>query len=136
MKGTISIPPEKLRDVTDALRHWMTKDFATKCHLQCILGLLLYVHKCVMPARVFLNRMLDVLRSGHGHQKIYLTPDFKRDLGWFDKFLHTYNGVSLYDHRSIDVTLELGACLTGFGGRSGNCVYHLPIHRGFRNCPP
>ena len=62
--------------------------------------------------------MLGVLRSGHGRQKIYLTPDFKRDLGWFDKFLHNYNGVSLYDHRSIDVTFELDAYLTGFGGRS------------------
>ena len=132
-KGTISIPPEKLRDVTDAVRHWMTKDFATKRQLQSILGLLLYVHKCVKPARVFLNRMLEVLRSGHGRQKIHLTPDFKRDLGWFDKFLNVYNGVSLYDHRSIDVTLELDACLTGFGGRSGNYVYHLPIIRGFRN---
>ena len=126
-KGTISIPQEKLCDVTDAVRHWMTKDFATKHQLQSILGLLLYVHKCVKPARVFLNRMLDVLRSDHGRQKIYLTPDFKRDLGWFDKFLNTYNGVLLYDHRSIDVTLELDACLTGFGDRSENYVYHLPI---------
>ena len=85
-KCTILIPPEKLRDITDAVRHWMTKDFATKCQLQSILGLLLYVHKCVKPARVFMNRML-----------------------------------------------ELDACLTGFGGRSGNYVYHLPILRGFRN---
>ena len=46
-KGTISIPPEKLCDVTDAVRHWMSKDFATKRQLQSILGLLLYVHKCV-----------------------------------------------------------------------------------------
>ena len=133
IKGTILIPPDKLRDVTAVVRHWMAKDFATKRQLQSILGLLLYVHKCVKPARVFLNRMLDLLRSGHGQQKIRLTPDFKRDLGWFAKFLHTYNGVSLYDHRNIDVTLELDACLTGFGGCSGDCIYHLSIPRGFRN---
>ena len=48
-------------------------------------------------------------------------------------FLPTYNGISLYDHKQVDVTLELDACLTGFGGRSGNFVYHLPIERGFRN---
>ena len=77
--------------------------------------------------------MLDLLRSGHGRQKIHLTPDFKRDLGWFAKFLPTYNGISLYDHKHIDVTLEIDSCLTGFGGRSGDCVYHLPIQRGFRN---
>ena len=42
--------------------------------------------------------------------------DFKRNLRWFDKFLPLYNGVSLYDHRPIDHTLELDACLTGLGG--------------------
>ena len=50
IEGTISIPREKLRDVTDAVRHWLTKEFATKSQLQSILGVLLYVHKCVKPA--------------------------------------------------------------------------------------
>ena len=133
VKGTLSIPPEKLRDVTQAVRHWLGKDVASKRQLQSILGLLLYVHKCVKPARIFLNRMLELLRSCQGRQKIKLTPDFKRDLRWFAKFLPTYNGISLYDHRQVDVTLELDACLTGFGGCSGSFVYHLPIERGFRN---
>ena len=60
--------------------------------------------------------MLDLLRSAHGHSKIFLTPKFKKDLRWFAKFLPSYNGVSLYDHKPIGVTLELDACLTGFGG--------------------
>ena len=85
------------------------------------------------PARIFLNRMLELLRSCQGRQKIKLTPDFKRDLRWFAKFLPTYNGISLYDHRQVDVTLELDASLTGFGGCSGSFVYHLPIERGFQN---
>ena len=133
VNGTISIPPEKLRDVTDTVRQWLLRNVATKRELQSILGLLLYVHKCVKPERVFLNRMLDLLRFAHGRQKVTLTPDFKRDLRWFSKFLPAYNGVSLYDHRPIDVTLELEACLTGLGGRSGNFIYHLPITKGFRN---
>ena len=60
-------------------------------------------------------------------------PDFKRDLRWFAKFLTTYNGISLYNHRQVDVTLELDACFIGFGGLSGNYVYHLPIEKGFQN---
>ena len=39
--------------------------------------------------------MLDLLRSAHGCHKFFLTPEFKRDLRWFAKFLPTYNGVSL-----------------------------------------
>ena len=95
VNGTISIPPEKLRDITDTVRQWLSRNVATKHELQSILGLLLYIHKCVKPACVFLNRMLDLLRFAHGRQKVMLTPDFKRDLRWFSKFLPAYNGVSL-----------------------------------------
>ena len=49
------------------------------------------------------------------------------------KVLPTYNRILLYVHRQVDVTLELDACLTDFGCRSGNFVYHLPIERGFQN---
>ena len=91
------------------------------------------MHKCVKPARIFINRMLDLLRSPHATQGITLTADFKCDLQWFAMFLPQYNGVSMYDHRVIDMSLELDDGLTGFGGRCGWFVYHLPISRGFRD---
>ena len=124
-KGTVSIPSEKLRQINDMVKEWLTKETCTKRQLQSLLGLLLYVHKCVKPARAFLNRMLALLLD--------LTSDFRRDLMWFGKFLPLYNGVSLYDHRPVDFTLELDACLTGLGGRWSKFVYHLPIARGFMN---
>ena len=77
--------------------------------------------------------MLELLRSGHGHQKMLLTPDFKRDLRWFAKFLPTYNGVSLYNHKPVDLNLELDACLTDFCGGCGRYVYHFSIVRGIHN---
>ena len=66
VKGTIAIPPEKLEQINEAVSHWLTKDMASRRQLQSILGLLLYVHKCVKPARIFLNRMLELLRVSHG----------------------------------------------------------------------
>ena len=131
--GTVSIPSEKLRQINDMVKEWITKKTCTKRQLQSLLGSLLYIHKCVKPARAFLNRMLALLRSGHATQKMDLTSDFRRDLRWFGKFLPFYNGVSLYDHRPVDFKLELDACLTGLGGRWSNFVYHLPISRGFMN---
>ena len=116
VKSTLAIPPEKLHDINQAVRHWLHKDVASKCQLQSILDLLLYVHKCVKPVCVSLNRMLDLLRSSPGRQKILLAPEYKRGLRWFAKFLPTRNGISLYDHKQVDITLELDACLTGFGG--------------------
>ena len=77
--------------------------------------------------------MLDVLRQAVNSEAIKLTPEFHRDLAWFDKFLDRYNGVSLYDHRSVDAVLELDACLTGLGGRFESFVYSLQIPRGYRD---
>ena len=128
--GTISISDDKLTQICDTIKQWQRK--CTKRQLQIILGLLLYVHKCVKPARVFLNRMLDLLRASHNNNQISLTDDFKRDLAWFEKFLSTYNGVNLYDHKPIHETLELDACLTSLGGRVQNCVYHLPLEKGYQ----
>ena len=133
VKGTVSIPPEKLDQINATVRQWLSKSVVSKHQLQSLLGLLLYVHKCVKPARIFVNRMLELLRSSHASQRITLTTDFKRDLQWFATFLPQYNGVSMYDHKVIDMSLELDACLTGFGGRCGRFVYHLAIPRGFRN---
>ena len=98
--ATISIPEDKLAQIQVTVTQWLSKHACTKRQLQSILGLLLYVHKCVRPAHVFLNRMLELLRASHTSQKT-LTQDFKRDLRWFAKFLAKYNGVSLYDHAAI-----------------------------------
>ena len=62
----------------------------------------------------------------------------KHDLAWFAKFLPNYNGVNLYDHKPIQETLELDACLTGLGGRVEDCVYHPPPWKGLpgmHHCP-
>ena len=53
---------------------------------QSLLGKLLYVHKCVRPARTFVNGMLSLFRNSHNHKKIKLTTEFYQDLDWFLKF--------------------------------------------------
>ena len=80
IKGTVSIPPEKLDQINITVHQWLSKSIISKRQLQSILGLLIYVHKCVKPARIFINRMLDLLRSAHATQHITLTTDFKLDL--------------------------------------------------------
>ena len=131
--GTVAIPQAKLEQVKNVVKEWRTKKVCSKNQLQSLLGLLLYIHKCVKPARCFLNRMLEVLRNAKNPQKIDLTPEFMRDIRWFSKFLPLYSGVSMYGHKPIDQVLELDACLTGLGGRWQNQVYHLPIPLGYRS---
>ena len=60
---TVSIPPEKLGQIVSLCSLWAEKTYCSKKDLQSLLGHLLYIAKCVKPARVFLNRMLQVLRE-------------------------------------------------------------------------
>ena len=133
VQGTVAIPPEKLEVVKQMVKDWRGRKWCTKRQLQSLLGMLLYVHKCVKPARYFLNRMLTTLRSVSNPARVELDQDFQRDLRWFHSFLPRYNGVSMYNHMKSQSILELDACLTGLGGRWGNLVYHLTIERGFAN---
>ena len=130
--GSVSIPEEKLQKISEMVHEWTGKKQCTKRQLQS-LGNLLYIYKCVKPARIFLNRMLQVLRNAHGHTRITLDHNFYRDLRWFQTFLPKFNGVSLYDHRPVDFQVHLDACLQGLGGVFNNLVYHLSIPLGYQN---
>ena len=62
---TLSIPQEKLQEIKQMCKTWTQKKTVTKQQYQSLLGSLLYITKCIKPARIFLNRMLQVLRSHH-----------------------------------------------------------------------
>ena len=124
---TISIPLEKLQKITHMCKSWTNKTTCTKNNLQSLLGSLLYVSKCVKPARVFLNRMLQVLRNRAHKSIITLPPPLFIDLQWFKTFLTQYNGVTMYEVRPIAAEIFLDASLTGLGG-GGGCLATWCMH--------
>ena len=130
---TMSVPPEKLQNIARMCVEWQNKKFCSKRELQSLLGSLLYVSKCVKPARTFLNRMLQFLRSITNDSATKLTAEFCKDLNWFRTFIHQFNGVVYYDLRPVQAELHLDACLTGFGGIFDNQCYALPIPKNFKN---
>ena len=73
---TISIPTDKLSEIVKVCDDWSDKKTVTKNQLQSLLGLLLYISKCVKPARFFLNRMLQLLRDNFENDSIVLTSEF------------------------------------------------------------
>ena len=85
---TIAIPANKLQEITAICNNWTTHTYCSKRDLQSLLGSLLYITKCVKPARSFLNRMLQLLRDNCHNSKILLSPEFFRDLAWFRVFCH------------------------------------------------
>ena len=77
---TMSVPPEKLKCITDMCHEWQNIQVCSKRQLQSLLGSLLIISKCVRPARVFLNRMLEFLRLMGTNKMATLTCLFFRDL--------------------------------------------------------
>ena len=130
---TLSIPQKKLEDIVALCKSWVTKTYCSKRALQSLLGSLLYITKCVKPARIFLNRMLALLRDNYQVEKILLTQLFFQDLAWFNTFLSAFNGVTYYDKKLASAQVHLDACLTGLGGHFDSMVYALEIPIGYNN---
>ena len=130
---TLSIPDNKLAEIVNICKSWVSKTYCSKKQLQSVLGSLLYVSKCVKPALFFLNRMLALLRSNHDVSKILLDQPFFQDLAWFNTFLTSFNGITYYDKKFPTSQVYLDACLTGLGGHFGQMVYALDIPFGYEN---
>ena len=130
---TMSIPAQKLEEIMQICKNWTNKSKVQKADLQSLLGYLLYITKCVKPARFFLNRMLQLLWDNVHEDTIVLNQEFFKDLAWFNTFLNSYNGVTIYQVTPLYSRIFLDASLQGMGGCFNNYVYSLPIPLGFRN---
>ena len=130
---TIKIPTEKLHEILNICKKFAFKKRVTRNQFQSLLGSLLYITKCVKPARFLLNRMLQVLTDNHISSKIHMNATFHRDLNWFNVYLPEYNGVTFYGHQKRQHTVYLDACLTSLGGCFADEVYTLAIPLGYKN---
>ena len=61
--GILKIPEVKMQEVVALCKKWAVQTHATKNQLQKLTGKLLYIHRCVKPAHIFINRILTVLRN-------------------------------------------------------------------------
>ena len=69
---TLRIPNDKLRQIQQICQEYFLKNKVTKNQFQSLLGSLLYITKCVKPARFFLNRKLQLLRDSPDKASISL----------------------------------------------------------------
>ena len=75
--------------------------------------------------------MLKLLRNNFQNDHIGLNQEFFRDLVWFQIFLKSYNGITIYDIKPLNIRIYLDACLRGLGSCYNNFVYTIPIPRCF-----
>ena len=130
---TLSVPSEKLSEIKNTLSNWQIRNTCTKNQLQSLLGSLLFITKCVKHSRFFLNHLLDTLRSHNKDNIITLDSEAHKDIKWFQKFVHVFNGTTFFKKETFQFQTHLDACLSGIGGVCKNEVYHAPIPSNLAN---
>ena len=91
----MAIPESVLVETAKLVEAWTQKTHATRHDLQVLLGKLFHSAKCSSSARLFVGRMLHMLRAAPSQGTISLPSGFKKDLRWFSRFLPRYNGIAL-----------------------------------------
>ena len=87
-RNIMSIDPDKVSSILSECIAVKNKKYLSRTAFQSLLGKLLYIHKCIRPARTFINRMLALFRANPGAKRIFLNADFHKDLQWFLAFSH------------------------------------------------
>lgn len=116
------MPAEKIHKFLDIIDKIMGYRVISKRVLQQILGHINHLGKCVPPARIFMNRLLQCLRQCK-QRTVPVDAMLRSDLEWFRSFLTIYNGKSLIVELTPIALLEVDSCLIGGGGRFGNSCY-------------
>ena len=76
---TLSVDSDRLAEIESLLHTWLHKRTTTKSSLQSLVGKLVFVSKCVRQSRVFIARILYLLRKvTFTHHHINLNSEFRR----------------------------------------------------------
>ena len=118
---TISVTPEKMKDILQDLCQWTHKKTYTRNQLEQLLGRLQFISNCVRPGRVMVLRLRNQHRitPNCGHHRI--TDEMNKDIQWWRMFLPLYNSTSLmWMHQNLvpDRLLATDASLQGMGAVS------------------
>ena len=119
---------KKMIQIKKICKEWLNKEYANKKQIQSLIGKLIYLHRCVKPTRLFINRMLTTLWNApaKGHFKIPVS--FYKDVQWFDKFLDHFNGsVKIHGNNNVDHQSFVDASLQQVGAIWNKEVYSCDI---------
>ncbi len=129
----VRLDDDRLHDLRTTVATWQSMDRYTRKQLQSLIGTLMFACAAIRAGRIFLHRMLHLLRRCKLAGDRRATPvihgfaansDMRLDLAWWHAHLATWNGRSLIrEERWTDSTtllLTTNACLEGYGACYGN----------------
>ena len=68
VKMTMEVTPDRVQEILVLADSWLGKKSASKREVQQLVGKLVFTCKCVRQGRIFLNRLLQFLRSFVGSE--------------------------------------------------------------------
>ena len=133
--GRLTIADNKICKIKCLIAHWLTKKSATRHQLQKLVGNLLHIYRCVKPARLFTNRILQkhfvklLLRAIFN----YLIPFLKilTGLATFLRFSMVRLKSTLYLLPLYELYVD--SCLTGMGAFYQGKECAISIHSSLLN---
>ena len=124
------ITPDRLSDLLSQCQTTLLQPTITLANLRSLFGVMSFVTACVRLTRIFMNGLLNALRSNPTSRLCPISDDLKSDLHWWCTFLPHFNGVSIIktDPWITDpLFLSTDACLTGAGAFFEGFFFHTPF---------
>ena len=125
----LSLPPDKLKETKDLVDRFTKRKRGSKRQLQQLAGKLNWACRVVHGGRTFLRRIIDgmnLLKSTSA--KFLFTPEFRKDLFWWQNFLYHFNGKRIL-HSKVpiaDVETDASSEAVGFYFRGDWAYSFLP----------
>ncbi len=126
----MKVTPDRMKEVSAILDVWAQKTSATRNELEKLIGKLQFVAKVVRPGRLFIARLLEVLRGSPRTGKSKLSAQSLKDIKWWRRFMGRFNGVSVIGTMlwsEPDEVFASDACLKGVGACTSTEFYHAPF---------
>ena len=132
---TMEISVEKMDDIKRELDLWLYRQSATRREVESLIGKLQFLAKCIKAGRIFLSRLIQWLRGMDRMKRYSMTMEARKDIAWWGRCAHQFNGVSLlwlHSQPGVDTIIATDAWLVGYGGTFKNQCFRGRFPQGIR----
>ena len=118
-KGILYVLPERREALLGELQEWLFKDKCSIKDVQRLVGKLQFICAVVRPGRLFMSRMLDMLREVEKGGMLKITQQCRLDILWWLKYLPEFD-LWMMHIKQLNKILASDACLEGMGATCGD----------------
>lgn len=126
VKMQIRIPQNKVRELSNLLLYWVSKEKVLLSDLQAIVGKLIFFSKAMPGSRAFNRRFYNaMINFNNPCHNIRINCSMREDMETWLRFLENFNGVVYFPERELTTTdtLQLFTDNTGSAGLGCGCYF-------------